>query len=100
MRQIQKLACVTFGLAAAVAFSGAAQAQAAKEKPAENKAAVSAPKIEITPETKDAGTVPKGQMIDTTFLVKNSGGSDLVITDARPGCGCTVASFDKLIKPG
>ena len=23
-----------------------------------------------------------------------------MITDARPGCGCTVASFDKVIKPG
>jgi len=44
--------------------------------------------------------VPKGQVIDATFLIKNAGGSDLIITDARPGCGCTVASFDKVIKPG
>lgn len=77
---------------------------AAKAKPAapagDKKAVVAAPKIEVTPETKDAGTVAKGQVIETTFMVKNNGGSDLVISDARPGCGCTVASFDKVIKPG
>jgi hypothetical protein len=104
MRQVQKIACVAFGLAAFAALSGEAFAQAAKPKAGESKTAsaskVSAPKIEIAPEMKDAGTVPKGHVIDTTFVVKNAGGSDLVITDARPGCGCTVASFDKLIKPG
>ena len=63
-------------------------------------AAVAAPKIEVIPETKDAGTVAKGQLIESTFLIKNNGASDLVISDARPGCGCTVASFDKVIKPG
>ena len=63
-------------------------------------AAVAAPKIEVIPETKDAGTVAKGQLIESTFLVKNNGASDLIISDARPGCGCTVASFDKVIKPG
>jgi hypothetical protein len=71
----------------------------APAKPAAGKA-VAAPKIEVIPETRDAGTVPKGQVIETTFVVKNNGGSDLVISDARPGCGCTVASFDKTIKPG
>jgi uncharacterized protein DUF1573 len=63
-------------------------------------AAVAAPKIEVIPETKDAGTVAKGQLIESTFIVKNNGASDLIISDARPGCGCTVASFDKVIKPG
>ncbi len=97
--------------AVALLASGVALAQ----KPAESKPAASAPptakaqaagkavpapKIEITQETKDMGTVPKGQVIETDFLIRNSGGSDLVITDARPSCGCTVSSFDKLIKPG
>jgi hypothetical protein len=49
---------------------------------------------------KDAGTVPKGEKIESVFTVKNSGTSDLVISDARPSCGCTVASFDRTIKPG
>jgi Protein of unknown function (DUF1573) len=62
--------------------------------------AVAAPKIEISQETRDMGTVPKGQVIETDFVIKNTGGSDLVISDARPSCGCTVSNFDKLIKPG
>jgi hypothetical protein len=69
-------------------------------KPAAPGKAVAAPKVDIGQETKDVGTVPKGQVIETDFILKNIGGSDLVITDARPSCGCTVSSFDKLIKPG
>ncbi len=78
--------------------ASAAPGQAAKP-PAGGKA-VAAPKIEIGQETKDMGTIPKGQVIETDFVIHNSGGSDLVITDARPSCGCTVSSFDKVIKPG
>lgn len=77
--------------------ASAAPAQAAKAPAGKT---VAAPKIEISQETKDMGTVPKGQVIETDFLIHNTGGSDLVITDARPSCGCTVSSFDKVIKPG
>ena len=106
MRYISQLA--SLALAAAVTV-GTLEAQAAKapvpppaKAPAKSAAskAVGAPRIEVIPETKDAGTVAKGQVIETTFLIKNSGASDLIISDARPGCGCTVASFDKVIKPG
>src|SRR5262245_38278273 len=79
--------------------ASAAPGQAAAAKAAPGKA-VAAPKIEISQETKDMGTVPKGQIIESDFVLKNVGGSDLVITDARPSCGCTVSSFDKVIKPG
>jgi hypothetical protein len=105
MRHLSQLACLAL---AAALTAGTMEAQAqkapaakapAKSAPA-SKSAVAAPKIEVIPETKDAGTVAKGHVIETTFLIKNSGGSDLVISDARPGCGCTVASFDKVIKPG
>ena len=77
----------------------AAAGQTAKAPAAAGKA-IAAPKIEIAQETKEMGTVPKGQVIETDFIIKNVGGSDLVITDARPSCGCTVSNFDKLIKPG
>jgi len=98
MRQIGRLACfVAAGLFAVTALE--AQKQPAP-KPAAGKAGAAAPKIEVTPETRDAGTVAKGQMVEAVFTVKNTGGSDLVISDARPSCGCTVASFDKVIKPG
>lgn len=105
MRQLGRIAGVAL---AAVFFAAQARAQqpapAKAAKPAaDSKTAakpVAAPRIDIIPETKDAGMVPKGQVIDATFVIKNTGGSDLIITDARPGCGCTVASFDKVIKPG
>ena len=108
MRHVLKIGRLSM---AALLASGVALAQ----KPAESKPAASAPstvkaqapgkaipapKIEINQETKDMGTVPKGQVIETDFIIHNVGGSDLVITDARPSCGCTVSSFDKLIKPG
>ena len=87
--------------------SAAPQAQAAKPappaqaaKPAAPGKTVAAPKIEIGQETRDMGTVPKGQVIETDFVIRNSGGSDLIISDARPSCGCTVSSFDKVVKPG
>lgn len=92
----------TAGLALAALLAGTALAVAQQKAPAPpaKGSAVAGPKIEVIPETKDAGTVAKGQMIESTFVVKNNGASDLIISDARPGCGCTVASFDKVIKPG
>src|SRR5437867_2287483 len=96
MRQLARLACL---VAAGLFVVAGLEAQKPAAKPAA-KAAAAAPKIEISPETKDAGTVAKGQMVEATFVVKNAGGSDLIISDARPSCGCTVASFDKIIKPG
>lgn len=105
MRQIQRFPCIAL---AVLLVAGAVEAQskpAVKAKPAaaetkSSKAVVAAPKIEVVPETKDAGIVAKGQVIETTFVVKNNGGSDLLISDARPGCGCTVANYDRVIKPG
>ena len=102
MRHIGRIACLGVALAVAlVAESATAQAQKPAAKGAAAKAAVvTAPKIEVVPETKDVGTIAKGQVIDATFVIKNNGGSDLIVSDARPSCGCTVASFDKVIKPG
>jgi hypothetical protein len=112
MRDVLKIGRL---VGAALLVSGAALAQKpAESKPAASaspapqaakpaapgKGAVAAPKLEISQETRDMGTVPKGQVVEAEFVVHNSGGSDLIITDARPSCGCTVSSFDKLIKPG
>jgi hypothetical protein len=103
MRQIGRLACLAVAGLFVVTALQAQKAPAAKAPVAKapaSKSLAAAPKIEISPETKDAGTVAKGQLVEATFVVKNSGGSDLIISDARPSCGCTVASFDKIIKPG
>ncbi len=49
----------------------------------------------------DFGTITEGDKVDYTFDFKNSGESDLIITDAKGSCGCTVPEFPKdPIKPG
>ena len=67
---------------------------------AQDKAADKAPRLTVVEPLKDFGTVPKGQKLDWSFAIKNTGDSDLKILAARPSCGCTVADFDKEIKPG
>lgn len=65
-----------------------------------SEAASKAPRLTVVEPVKDFGTVPKGQKLDISFVVKNTGTSDLEVIAARPSCGCTVADFDKIIKPG
>jgi hypothetical protein len=59
-----------------------------------------APRLTLTEPIKDFGTVPKGEKLEWAFEVKNTGTSDLEILAAKPTCGCTVADFTKIIKPG
>ena len=47
----------------------------------------------------DGGNVQRGDKAHYVFKVKNTGDAPLEI-DAKPNCGCTVASFDKIIQPG
>jgi hypothetical protein len=79
-------------------FATLAQAQETKAKA--TKSDQKAPRLTIVDPVKDFGTIPKGDKLDWTFQVKNTGDSDLQILAARPSCGCTVADFDKVIKPG
>ena len=58
------------------------------------------PKATVAEPIKDAGTVPKGEKVINDFVIKNEGDADLQITNVQPACGCTVAQFDKVIKPG
>ncbi len=48
----------------------------------------------------DRGIVPKGEVIVHEFEIKNEGSAVLELTDVRPACGCTVASYDRKIAPG
>ncbi|HYS56251.1 MAG TPA: DUF1573 domain-containing protein [Thermoanaerobaculia bacterium] len=64
--------------------------------PAEEKA----PRLTLVEPVKEYGEVPKGDKLEWSFVVKNTGNADLQILAAKPGCGCTVADFDKVIKPG
>jgi hypothetical protein len=78
-----------------------ATAKASEPKAADAKASeAKAPRLTLSEPVKDYGTVPKGEKLNWAFEVKNTGDSDLQILAAKPGCGCTVADFDKVIKPG
>lgn len=59
-----------------------------------------APRLTLVEPLKDFGTVPKGTMLDWSFTIRNTGNADLQILSAQPTCGCTVAEFDRVIKPG
>jgi hypothetical protein len=52
------------------------------------------PKMVITPEAYDFGTVSvRGGVVTTTFVIENRGDGDLVIDDMDTSCGCTSASI-------
>ena len=63
---------------------------------------VGAPIVQFDRKVHDFGTVKDGAIIETVFTLTNKGKSDLVITDAKTTCGCTVPSWpkNKPIKPG
>ena len=59
------------------------------------------PIIELDKEIHDFGTITEGDVVGTEFTVKNVGESDLIISDAKGSCGCTVPQPPKdPIKPG
>lgn len=59
------------------------------------------PKIELDKEIHDFGTITEGDVVETEFIVKNTGETDLIISDAKGSCGCTVPEPPKdPIKPG
>ena len=93
---------MSFMMAAIVVHASLAFAQmpATGTMPALDPNDENAPRVTVLEPVKDYGTIPKGDKLDWAFVVKNSGKSDLQIISATPGCGCTVADFDKVIKPG
>jgi hypothetical protein len=55
----------------------------------------SLPRFEFEEEIHDFGRVIQGEKVSYSFKFKNTGKSDLVISDAKGSCGCTVADFPK-----
>jgi len=43
----------------------------------------------------DFGKITQGEKVSFSFKFKNIGSSDLIITDAKGSCGCTVADYPK-----
>jgi len=59
------------------------------------------PEMIFEEETHDFGTIDQGEIVTTEFEFENAGGSDLIITEAKGSCGCTVPEFPReAIKPG
>ncbi len=59
------------------------------------------PKFEFQSEEHDFGKIQQGEKVSYVFKFKNVGKSDLIISDAKASCGCTVADYPKTpVKPG
>lgn len=59
------------------------------------------PIIEFDQTVYDFGTIEEGEVINGVFKVKNTGKTDLLITEVKPSCGCTTPDWTKdAIKPG
>jgi hypothetical protein len=49
----------------------------------------------------DFGTIKAGEKVEHTYKFTNAGTADLIISDAKASCGCTVPSYTKdPVKPG
>lgn len=49
----------------------------------------------------DFGVIKQGDVVDYSFKFTNTGDNDLIITDAKGSCGCTVPDYPReAIKPG
>ncbi len=61
-----------------------------------------APAMTFNETSHDFGDINEGDVVETTFKFKNTGKSDLIITNIKGSCGCTVPSNWKKepIKPG
>jgi hypothetical protein len=52
------------------------------------------PQLEVTPQTRDLGTIDyRDGIVTLSFTVENRGQGDLVITEMETSCGCTKASL-------
>lgn len=58
-------------------------------------------RIKFEKELHEFGDLPQGEKVEYTFKFKNEGTADLVVTNAKAGCGCTVPDWTKTpVKPG
>ena len=97
-------------LVALVAFTSCKKENASAKIKAENIEAAAlrdaeinkgVPVIEWDKTEHDFGTLEHGEKVETIFTLKNIGEGDLVITNAKGSCGCTVPVWPREnIKPG
>jgi hypothetical protein len=61
----------------------------------------SGPKVSLSTETWDFGTIYQWDSPSISITIKNLGDEELKILDVKASCGCTVAVLsDKVVKPG
>ncbi|MCF8423282.1 MAG: DUF1573 domain-containing protein [Bacteroidia bacterium] len=59
------------------------------------------PEIKFEEETHDFGRITQGEKVAYGFKLKNTGGSNLIISSANGSCGCTIPEYPKKpILPG
>ena len=59
------------------------------------------PEISFTESEHDFGRITQGERVRHEFAFTNTGTSNLIISDARGSCGCTVPEWSKEpVKPG
>lgn len=59
------------------------------------------PVIEFEEDFYDFGKIIQGEKVSYSFKFKNTGKSDLIISNVTSSCGCTIGAFPKIpIKPG
>lgn len=54
-----------------------------------------APKATVQSTEYDFGNIEQGKIVEYNFMITNTGGDLLKITDVRPSCGCTAAKPEK-----
>jgi hypothetical protein len=52
-------------------------------------------------EKHDFGKITQGEKVSYSFTFKNTGNSDLIVSNASASCGCTIPNYPKVpVKPG
>jgi len=63
-------------------------------------AVFAAPEVKVDNMTYSGGEAAEGSILKAQFKLTNTGNETLKISSVRPGCGCTVVSYDSVIAPG
>lgn len=99
---ILTLSTITLTLTACGGNTEKKEAPATAVEASSAKAISNAPVMTFDKTIHDFGTIQEGERVETLFTFTNTGKSDLVISDARGSCGCTVPEYPKntAIAPG
>jgi hypothetical protein len=92
-----KLLATTLALVIAAGVFGAASL---RSEPAKKAPPGKAPKAVVDIMSIQVGDILESQDIEYTFKVRNEGDAELQILKVHPGCGCSVADYDKTVAPG